>query len=137
MSTPFWGARFPSVCSSQGCSSWPGMGRGGIRFCAPNADMKPVLVLSQEQNAVCVSCIPRVPAVSKAQLHLCHCPRVFVEVSCLQPPRSVTASHHLGDSGLQQLNSIFNTLLCGRCFSLFLQMWVQELSFRLGRCSYP
>lgn len=147
MRKPFWGAQLLSVCSSRGCSPWPGMGRGGIQF-THRIHMKPVLVLSQEQNAVCVTYTPQVPAAGKARLHLFRCPWVFMEVSCLEPPRSLTAHHRLGDFVLQQLNSIFNVLrfsvtdssvhqLGGWCFSPFLQTWFQQLSFLLGGPSFP
>ena len=74
----FLGSSVLSVCSSRGCSLWPGMGRGGIQFCTLNSDMKPVLVLfCQEQNAVCVTYMPQVPTAGKPWLHLFHCPLGF------------------------------------------------------------
>lgn len=101
MSEAFWGAQLLSVCNPMGCSPWPGMGRVGIQFCTPNSDMKPVLVLSQEKNAVYVSKAAQVPAVSNARLHLhlFQCPLGFRGSLLLA---ATTSGHFM----LQQLKSI-------------------------------
>lgn len=144
MRNPFWGARLLSVCSSRGCSPWPGMGRRGIQFCTPNSDMKPVLVLSQEQNSLCYlhttgTCSGQSLAAS-LPLSLGFHGSLLLAATMLPDC--------LSDFMLQQLNSIFNTLrfwmtdLCmhqlgGWCFSLFPQTWFQELRFPPGGPSFP